>query len=109
MYHAIFSIGGEDLEPPPSMESFDLSGPLSAGSLALTLGSNASIHSCLVYEEQLFGAKERYLMYIFVPQVRVALARDILRAFLRPLGLLQCPVNAETRQVDVAMHGLRES
>jgi len=51
MYYAIFSVSGEDLEPPPLMELFDLLGLLSAGSPAFTLGSDASVYACFIYED----------------------------------------------------------
>ena len=66
MYYAIFSVSGEDLEPLPSIELFNLLGPLSAGSLALALSSDTPIYACLIYEDQLFGAKKRYLVYVLV-------------------------------------------
>jgi hypothetical protein len=103
MYYTILSVGREDLEPPAPMESFDLTGPLSAGSPALTLGSDASIYACLVYEDQLFGTKERYFVHVFITQIGVALARDILCAFLRPLGPSQRSANAESCHVGVKL------
>ena len=69
MYHAIFSVGGENLEPPTSMESLDLMRPISAGSSSLTLGPHASVHPCLVYEDQLFGTREEYFVHVFITQV----------------------------------------
>lgn len=51
MYHAILSIGRKDLKPPTLVESLDLTGLLSAGSPALTLCPNVSVHSSIVYED----------------------------------------------------------
>jgi len=66
MYNAILCVGWEDLKPLTLMEQRNLTRPLSIQSPALTLYPNASIYFCLVYEDQLFGTEERYLVYVFV-------------------------------------------
>lgn len=50
MHYTLLSIGGKDLEPPISIKPLNLTGPLSAGSPALTFRPNASIYFCLVYK-----------------------------------------------------------
>jgi len=103
MYNAILSISGEDLKPPTAIKSFNLTGPLSAGSLALLLNPDASVYSRLVYKYQLVGTEERYLMHVFIAQIGVTLTHDVLRAFLRPLGLPQSSANAETHHIGVEL------
>ena len=88
MYNPILSIGRENLESLAVVKLFDLTWSLSSRSPTLAVDPNASIHSSLVYKNQLVGMEGRYIMHILVSQVLVTLLGDVLRGFLRPIDIL---------------------